>query len=171
MGRLIRALAAAGLAALALAGAVYAHGGTVIATGSNDAYKLTVQALDITLNGRPAVDLTAYPVRRSNGAPDLDADVTFTLGAREFPGRRDGDGITAEIPIESRGAWRRETIAVDVDGAAGTIAVRAAPQTSSDGGPPSFLLPGTVGAVLALTVVVVIRRRSRDEDLAHTGRT
>lgn len=162
MGRLILA---AILASLAFAGAVHAHGGATIATASNDAYKLTVQALDMRLDdGRSAVDLTAYPVRRSNGAPDLDADVTFTLGTRTVSGRRDADGITAEIPIEKTGAWKTQPITVTVDGVAGTITARAEPQPVADSGPPAALVPVTMGAVLALGAVVVIRRRSRNDD-------
>lgn len=165
MGRLIRGGLAAMVASSACAGAALAHGGTVIATSSNDAYKLTVQALDMRLaDGRPAVDITAYPVRRSNGAPDLDAQVTFRLGAREAGGRREGDGITAEIPIESKGAWRDEPISVSVTGAAGTITARAAAQPESDSGPPAALVPVTIGAVLALAAVAVVRRRARDDE-------
>jgi hypothetical protein len=163
---MIRGAIAALLASLALAGAVYAHGGAVIATGSNDAYKLTVQALDIQLNGGPAVDLTAYPVRRGNGAPDLNADVTFTLGTREYTGKRLADGITAEIPIEKRGAWREQPITTAVDGAAGTIKVRAEARPAADDGPPSALIPATIVAVLALTAIAIIRRRSRAHDAA-----
>lgn len=159
MGRLILLALAA---SLAFAGVALAHGGRVVATGSNDAYKLTVQALDVSLDGRPAVDLTAYPVRRSNGAPDLDADVTFRLGDQTAKGRRDADGITAEIPIEKAGAWRQEPVTVTVNGAAGTITVSGDP-VAADDGPPAALIPVTIAAVLALTVVVVIRRRGRDE--------
>jgi MYXO-CTERM domain-containing protein len=155
MGRLILAALVAGLVVASLA---RAHGGSVVATGSNDAYKLTVQALDMRLNGEPAVDLTAYPVRRSNGAPDLDADVRFTLGTRTVPGRRQADGITAEIPIESTGSWRRQPIAVTVNGAAGTITVRAA-AIDTDDGPPGWLIPATIAAILALGVVAFMRRR------------
>jgi len=163
MGRLTRGAIAAVLTLLMLAGVVHAHGGRVVATGSNDAYKLTVQALDMRLNGQPAVDLTAYPVRRSNGAPDLDADVTFKLGARDVAGRREADGITAEIPIETTGAWRREPITVTASGTAGTITVHAAALQRTDGGPPAALIPTTVGAVLVLGAIVVIRRRSRED--------
>lgn len=160
MGRLIRGGAAAALASLALAGAARAHGGTVIATGSNQAYKLTVQALDVRVAGRPTVDLTAYPVRRSNGAPDLKAEVTFTLGGRDFTGRREADGITAEIPIESTGAWRRQPITVTVRGAAGTITAHASPQADSDGSPPIALILVTVLALLALSALTIVRRRA-----------
>jgi hypothetical protein len=160
MGQLIRAGLAALLTVLAVAAVAPAHGGKIIATGSNDAYKLTVQALDMQLGGQPAVDLTAYPVRRSNGAPDLDADVTFTLGTRAVPGRREGDGVTAEIPIEAVGAWRREPIKVTVAGAAGTITLTADPSADSDGGAPSALLPVSVAAVLALGALIMIRRRA-----------
>jgi hypothetical protein len=162
MGRLTRAGLAALLVSLAVAGAVQAHGGMVVATARNDAYKLTVQAIDMRLDGRPAVDLTAYPVRRSNGAPDLDADVSFRLGTREVAGRRQADGITAEIPIERTGAWRREPIAVRVTGTAGTITVRAAPRLKADDGPPTALYPATLAAILVLAGVAFVRRRGRD---------
>jgi hypothetical protein len=162
MGRLTRTGVAAALASLALAGAVQAHGGTVVATASNDAYKLTVQAVDMRLDGKPAVDLTAYPVRRGNGAPDLDASVTFRLGTRQMTGRRQADGVTAEVPIERTGAWRRQPITVLVRGAAGTITVRAAPLLKTDDGPPAAIFPATVVAVLALIGVTIVRRRGRD---------
>jgi hypothetical protein len=171
MGRVIRTAFVAVAAALALAGAVYAHGGTVVATASNDAYKLTVQAIDMRLQGRPAVDLTAYPVRRTNGAPDLDAAVTFKLGTQVATGRRQADGITAEIPIEKTGSWRYEPITVTVNGAAGVITVNADALSEPDDGPPVALVPGTIVVVLALIAVAIIRRRGRDEDapLQATG--
>ena len=156
MGRLIVALLL-----LVLPGVAIAHGGGTVATGSNAAYKLSVTALDVRLeDGRPAVDLTAYPIRRANGAPELDAKVDFMLGERRFPGQRDGDGIAAEIPLESAGAWRKEPITVTLNGSAGELTVRAAALIKDDGA-PGWIFPASGLAIVALIGITVRRRRAK----------
>ena len=158
MGRLARAGAVLALT-LGLATSAYAHGGGTILTGSNDAYKLSVQALDVRLpDGRPAVDFTAYPIRRVNGAPDLNAEVVFTIGETKYTGERAGDGIAVEIPQKKTGAWRREPISVTLNGAAGTLTASAEAQISSSG-PPGWLVPVTIVLVLALIAITIVRRR------------
>lgn len=158
MGRLIR-LATLAAALLSAPPAALAHGGGTIASGSNAAYKLSIQALDIRLDdGRPAVDLTAYPIRRTNGAPELDAQVEFQLGERRFDGEREGDGIAAEIPLESAGAWRKEPLAVTLTGAAGMLTIRA-DASIKGGGVPGWLFPVSGVCVALLIALTIVRRR------------
>lgn len=155
MGRLIRL----SVLLACLPATAFAHGGTTVASGSNAAYKLSVQALDIRLeDGRPGVDFTAYPIRRANGAPELDAQVLFTLGEHRSEGVREGDGIAAELPLESSGEWRRLPIAVTLTGSAGTLTVRADALLEDDG-IPGWLLPVSGVAVAGLIALTVIRRR------------
>ncbi len=161
MGRLARGGAVLALT-LAMATTAFAHGGGTVLSGTNASYKLTVQAIDIRLDdGQPAVDLTAYPIRRANGAPDLNAEVVFKLGTREMDGHREGDGITAEIPIEKGGAWRYEPISASVSGAAGTITATAAAQLDRDSGPPAWLYPVTAALIVPLIAIAIVRRRNR----------
>ena len=123
------------LLVLLLPGVAFAHGGSVVAAGGNAAYRLTVQAADTKLkDGGNAVDLTAYPVRLSNGVTDLTADVRITIdggetlrpevvgdGFEALDGgetlRPDvvGDGFEALVPIEKRGAWRTWTVRAALD--------------------------------------------------------
>lgn len=160
MSRRAAALLAA-LAAAAAPAAAGAHGGTVIASGSNDAYALTVQAAPVQARGDgPLVDVTAYPVRRSNGALDLRARVEVDLGdGRTVRLRPRGDGLEALVPVEEPGAWRSWAVTARVSGAAGTLEVRGGPLAPPDEGPPRWLWPASGAAAVAAALVVARRRR------------
>ncbi len=171
----VRRLVAAVLLALALPGLASAHGGRTVATGSNAVYDLSVQASDVLRpDGGQAVDLTAYPIRRANGAPDLEAEVSFAIdGSQAIPGRRSGDGIEATIPVSRRGEWRSWTVAATVRGAAGSLSVTGAPgRPRDDPGPPALIPVSALLAVVAVGWAVVVRRRRRDDTgspAAHAG--
>jgi hypothetical protein len=151
----------AAVAAVLPAGAA-AHGGTVIASGSNEAYTLTVQAADVrTADGRRVVDLTAYPVRRSNGAIDLRARVEIDLGdGRTVRPVARGDGLEALIPVDRPGAWRSWAITASVTGEAGTLRIRGTPPPEPSSGPPGWLWPVS-GALLVVAAAAVVRARRR----------
>lgn len=148
------------LAAAAVPPAAAAHGGATVASGANAAYTLSVQAADArTADGRPAVDLTAYPVRRSNGAPDLAARVVFDAGGRRVAGVRRGDGVHAVLEVPERGAWRAWALAATVTGAAGRLTVRGEATEVPDDGPPGWAVPVSLAGLVGLGVLVVLHRR------------
>lgn len=150
MGRLIPAAALA--VVLACAPGASAHGGAVIGSTKNDAYALSVTASGMKLpDGRAAVDITAYPIRRASGSPELDARLTVTFDGRDYEGKRLGDGIDVEIPIERTGAWREHALDIAVAGDAGEISLAVQPEATDGGGPPGWLYPLT-----ALAGVVVV---------------
>lgn len=162
MGRLI-ALAATVLGVLPVTAA--AHGGTLVGSTKNSAYALSVAAGEIRLpDGREAVDITAYPIRRASGSPDLDARVTITMSGRTYTGKRLGDGIDVEIPLEEAGDWKRKSFTVALVGSAGTIQLAVAPLLKQGDGPPGWLYPATAVGGLAIIGWSVNRMRRRRDD-------
>lgn len=164
MGRLIIVSALA--LALAQAPGAAAHGGAVIGSAKNDAYALSVAASDIELaDGRPAVDVTAYPIRRASGSPELDARLTVTFDGRTYEGQRLGDGIDVEIPIERAGSWREYPLEIAVAGDAGAISLAVEPLATDGGGPPGWLYPLTAlaGAVIVGWSIRRIRAKRRSQ--------
>lgn len=153
--------------ALAVPAAAHAHGGSLVASGSNAAYTLTVEASEIRgEDGGPALDLTGYPIRNANGALDTGAELTFALGdGRTVRGEPTPDGLEAIIPLEERGEWRRWAISATVRGAAGTLVVRGAPVAADDGSSstPGWLWPASAVALLAAAALVVAVRRRRPD--------
>jgi hypothetical protein len=138
------------------------HGGDEVAAGRNAAYVLSVQASEHRGDdGRRYVDLTAYPIRRSNGAPDPQADVTFQIGdggpVRAVPR---GEGHEALIPADRARAWLDWDISATVRGSAGSLTVTGRPRgRPSDDGPPWLLPAGLLVLLAAGGLVVALRRR------------
>lgn len=146
-----------------------AHGGTTVLSGGNAAYDLTVLASDVTTpEGATAVDLTAYPIRRGNGAPDLGADVRFSIdGEAAIRARRNGDGVEAVVPVSSRGQWRSWTIVASVRGGGGELRITGEPVARQEDSLPPALVPvGVVLAVLAIGYALLIQRRRRAQEPA-----
>ncbi|ADB50680.1 hypothetical protein [Conexibacter woesei] len=171
LGRLI-ALTVALVAAFASDAA--AHGGTVIASGENDAYTVTVQAADTrTPGGAPAVDLTAYPIRRANGAPETGATVTFRIdGGPEQTGKLVSGAYDVIVPVERAGEWRGWAVTVRVTGPAGALTVRRAAGAGAEASPdaPGWVVPTIVGSALGALALVAIRRRgARSRSRASNG--
>lgn len=170
-----RALLLAALLALLAPAVAAAHGGSVIASGGNDAYRLTIEASDVQgADGARAVDLTAYPIRLTNGAPDLAADLTLSIdGGTPFKAIARGDGLEAIVPVDATGAWRQWTVRARLRGAAGTLAITGAPtDPAGSGGVSGAVLVGSaLLAAAALTAVLVRRRRARREVTISAGAT
>lgn len=146
-----------------------AHGGTTVLSGSNAAYDLSAQASDIvTAEGQKAVDLTAYPIRRGNGAPDLEADVRFSIDdGPAIRARRNGDGVEAIVPVSSRGQWRSWTIVTTVRGAGGKLSVTGVPVARQEDSLPPALVPvGVVLALLGIGYALLVQRRRRAQEAA-----
>jgi hypothetical protein len=149
-------------ASAAVVPAAHAHGGDEVAAGRNSAYVLSVQASEHRAeDGRRVVDLTAYPVRRSNGAPDAQAVVTLRIdGRRSLRAVRRGDGHEVLIPTDRPLAWRDWQITATVRGTAGALTVAGRPLGRPDTESPPWVIPA--GALLLLTatgIVVAVRRR------------
>lgn len=158
---------ACALLALLVPATAEAHGGSVVAAGGNDAYRLTIEAEDTKAqDGSPVVDLTSYPIRRSSGAPDLRANLVIRIdGGKPFTPSVVDHGLEALVPVKQAGAWRTWQVSAELKGAAGSLRISGKPLESSasgPSGPSTVLLAGSMVLLVALGgAAVVVRRRRR----------
>lgn len=162
-----RIVAVVALGAALLAPPAAAHGGATLISATDGGYAITVEAAPSeTRDGRSAVDVTTYLVRRDNGAQDMRANVALTIdtGSQTLhvPTKVVGDGYEAIIPAD-RQAWRAWAVTAHVRGGAGQATAHADPTGAPDSHAPSWLIPVSVVLIAAaLAFVVVVRRRRRD---------
>lgn len=158
--RLGRLTALAAASVVALPGAAGAHGGTVVASGANDAYRVTVQASDVRASSEPLVDVTVYPISRANGAPVSDATVTVRIdGGAPIRATPASGAFEVLVPAERYGAWREWSVVATVEGPAGRLTLRGAQQPSPGADAPGWLVPATAVGLVAAVALVVRRRR------------
>ena len=98
-----------------------AHGGSVVADGSNDAYDVRVQIADITQDGAPAADVTVYPL--AGGSLDEEATTTVAVNGETYDAAFAEGAYEVVIPIDEPRAWEDWEVGARVVGDAGSITV------------------------------------------------
>jgi hypothetical protein len=158
----VRTAVAALAVALTLPAVAMTHGGYVLAQGGNDAYRLSVQAIEVDGG---VVDVTAYPIRVSDGRLERDARVEIAVDDGRVVRAEYAEGVHhALVPNERAGEWRAWAVTARVVGPAGTLSIRGEPLVAPDAGAPPWLWLITAALLIALALYAGLRLRRREAE-------